>query len=123
MNEKRNFPLGEGRDPRLMQLFHESEHTHDDDAFVDVVMMRARKLRRRRSIVLLIGCVAALPAAWVLSAPFNDLAQALHGFVAQPIVDVGSSIGAPLIAPLNSVGSAVAIAALGLYAAYRRLFA
>lgn len=77
MNEKRSFPLDEGRDPRLMQLFHESERSHDD-ALVGLVMMRARKLRRRRSIVLLIGCVAVLPVALLLSAPLNDVAQKLR---------------------------------------------
>lgn len=123
MNDKRNFPLDEERDPGVMHLFAASEQALEDDAFVDGVMARARKLQRQRAIMLLAAIVAALPVTWVLSAPFNDLATALIGFAGQPIVAVDLKFAAPLVAPLNSFGSVLAIAAVGLYAAYRRLFA
>lgn len=115
--------MSDERDPLLETLFAEADRELDGGMFLAAVQARADALRRRRLAVVLVSCLAAAPALWLVGASLQQVLGALGELVSHPIADTESLLGAPMLSPLNSVGAAVALSLLALRALFKRLIA
>ncbi len=110
------------RDPKLASLFRDAEEEFADEAFTSRVMS-AIDIRRRRSIIgWVISGLVLVSCAWFLVLILQDAIFLLTQVLPETIVDIDARWAAQLLAPVNSVSGLVGLAALGLWAAFRKIF-
>lgn len=110
------------RDPQLASLFQSAEEDFPDEAFTSRVMS-AVEIRRRRSIITWVICGLLLAScAWFLVLVLQEAVFLLTQILPETIIDMDNRWAAQLLAPVNSVSGLLGLAALGLWAAFRKLF-
>lgn len=108
-------------DPVLQALFDAARNERIGNGFTRQVMVEVGK-SRRRTIALWIGvCLLAVVALWWLAGPVSGLVMLIAGLLPESLFDLGEGWIAVFLAPLNSVGTLIAVGVLGLYAVIRRL--
>jgi len=93
------------RDLTLQRLFDVASQDMSGTAFVDAVMLRIDKLRRKVVIGWAVAGLLLLPVGWLLAAPLLD-----EGLAAQ------------MFAPINSFSAIAAVAILGARVLYKKIF-
>ena len=114
--------MNEERRPNLERLFAAADRELEGDAFVALVMQRARVLRRRRLLAVLAVALLAVPVTWIAVGPFVEGLFSLMQALSRPLAGSGEGLASPAVLPMNTVGGALVLAALALRAAARRLF-
>ena len=111
------------RDPRLDALFDAAREELPGDEFAADVMGRVDRLRRRTLVGWAAVAVALLAGAWVLSGPLTHAAGLLTRLLPQSLVEVeaGNQLLVQLLAPVNSLGTVIALGLLGLWFAYKKI--
>jgi hypothetical protein len=112
----------EDRDPILQQLFRDAGRELPTDGFLDQVMARVDRTRRRS--VLAWCCVGAvlLASAWLLAGPLMSLAGIAMRVLPDSLVELDDNWVSQLISPVNSIAGVVALTFLGLRLVYRKIF-
>jgi hypothetical protein len=105
----------EPRNPDLQRWFANADVQLAGDEFVEAVLVRTERARRR-VIATRIGIGLGLALA---ALPFQDVMFTLAEI---PLVVVGDGWAVELVAPFNSVASVVSLAAIGLRMVYRKVF-
>ena len=111
------------RDAVIETLFSRAEENLAPDDFAERVMRRIDRSRRRSLAGWAIVGLAAAAGIWVLSGPLLQAVNLGLQILPESLFDVGDQTIAQVIAPLNSVAGPVGLGMLGLWGAYRKLFA
>ncbi len=110
------------RDPTLQKLFDVASQDMSDTAFVDEVMLRIDKLRRRVVIVWAAAGLLLLPVGWLLAAPLQDTVLLLSQILPKSLVELDEGLAAQMFAPINSFSAIAAVAILGSRVLYKKVF-
>jgi hypothetical protein len=112
------------RDPLLQELFELANRDLPDDEFVERVMSGIEALRRRAIIAWSGAGIVLAIAAWLLMPALVGAVNLLSRALSQSLVDVGepTALIGQVLSPLNSVAAVVAVAALLIVFAYRKIF-
>jgi hypothetical protein len=113
--------MNEERNPALERVFKAADENLDGEAFVADVMT-STNTRRAQLVIGLAVLVVAVPVAWLLSGPTNDILLWLTQFMSRPIAGTGEGFTGPAVLPMNNVGAALVLGLLALRAIARRLF-
>lgn len=112
------------RDPLLQKLFEIANHELPGEAFLAGIMAEIDALRRRAMIAWAVAGLVVAVAAWLLTpvvvAAVNLVSQALPQSLIE--IDDTSAIVSQILSPLNSVAAVVAVTALVIGFAYRKIF-
>ena len=112
------------RDPALQALFDTARAEFDRGQFEADVMARIER-DRRRSITSWIALLAAFAVvAWLFVPGVVTAINLVSQLLPQSLVDLdtaGSFFG-PILAPLNSVATMIALGLLGVWLLYRKVF-
>jgi len=111
------------RDLTLQTLFDVANQEMSDTAFVDEVMLRIDKLRRRAIIGWTVAGLLLLPVGWLVAAPLQDSILLLSQILPNSLVEVDEGLIAQVFAPINSFSAIAAVAILGTRALYKKIFA
>lgn len=114
--------MSEERHPGLTRLFAAADRELAGDEFVALVVQRTNVLRRRKLIAVLVAALLAVPVTWLAAEPFLEALSSMTQALPRPLAGSGEGITSPAVLPMNTVGGALALAALALRAAFRRLF-
>lgn len=114
--------MNEERSPTLERLFAAADRELESKEFVALVVQRTSVLRRRRVVALLAATLVAVPVAWLAAGPFVEALLSLMQALSRPLAGSGEGLSSPAVLPMNTVGGALALAALVLRAVVRRLF-
>jgi hypothetical protein len=112
------------RDPLLQQLFNLANRDFDGRAFIAGVMSEIDALRRRAIIAWAAAGLVLLVAAWLLTPTLVAAVTLLSQALPQSLVEIDepSALVGHVFSPLNSVAAIVAVAALAIVFAYRKIF-
>ena len=110
------------RDPQIASLFQKAEEDFPDEVFTSRVMSAVDNRRRRSIVGWVISGLVLVSCAWFLVLILQDAFFLLTQFLPETLVDVDNRWVARLLAPINSVSGLVGLGALGLWAAFRKLF-
>lgn len=114
--------MTEDRDPLLQSLFANAEQDLREETFTNQVMVRAGQLRRRSLVMWICVDLAIVICVWLLAAPLQAAVNLLLPSLTTSLVDLDNRLLAELLLPVNNVASVLALVAIGLRSAYRRLF-
>ena len=115
--------MSEKRDPHLERLFAAADRELAGEDFVALVLQRTTALRRRKLFAILAAAaVLALPVTWLAAGLFVEALFSVMQALSRPLAGSGQGIANPAVLPMNTVGGALALTALTLRAAVRRLF-
>ena len=112
------------RDPALQTLFDAAKTDFDEGPFVADIMAKV-DADRRRSVSTWIAVAAVLAAAaWFFVPGIVDTVGLVSRFLPQSLVELEmtGSVFEPIVAPLNSVSTIVALALLSVWLLYRKVF-
>ena len=112
------------RDPLLQKLFDIANQDLAGDAFIAGIMAQIDALRRRAIIAWSVAGVVLAVAAWLLTPTLVGAVSLLSQALPQTLIEVEdtSALVNQVFSPLNSVAAVVAIAALLIVYAYRKIF-
>ena len=112
------------RDPLLQKLFEIANRDLAGDVFIAGVMARIDAQRRRAIVAWSVGGVVLAVAAWLLMPFLIGAVSLLSQALPQTLIEVEdpSALVNLVFAPLNSVAAAVAVTALVVVYAYRKIF-
>jgi len=114
--------VSEKRHPNLERLFAAADRELAGEEFVALVMQRTTALRRRKLAAVLVAALLAVPVTWLAAGPFVEALLSVTQALLRPLAGSGQGITSPAVLPMNTVGGALALAALAVRAAVRRLF-
>jgi hypothetical protein len=112
------------RDPLLQKLFEIANQDLAADAFIAGVMGQIDALRRRAIIAWAVAGLVLGLAAWFLTPTVVGAVSLLSQLLPQTLVEIEdpSAIVSQVMSPLNSVAAVVAVTALAIVFAYRKIF-
>lgn len=110
------------QDPYIASLFESAEEDYPDEVFTSRVMSAVDNRRRRSIIGWVISGLVLVTCLWVLVLILQDAVFVLKQLLPSTFVDMDNRWAARFLAPVNSVSGIVGLAALGLWAAFRKLF-
>ena len=111
------------RDELLESLFDDANESLAPDDFADRVMLRIDRARRRSLAGWAIVGFAAVACAWMLSGPLLQAVNLGLQVLPESLFEVEDRTIAEVLSPLNSVAGAIGVGVLGLWTAYRKIFA
>ena len=111
------------RDALIESLFDDANENLAPDDFAARVMLDIDRARRRSLAGWAFVGLAAVACAWMLSGPLLQAVNLGLQVLPESLFEVDDRIVAAILAPLNSVAGAIGIAVLGLWTAYRKIFA
>jgi hypothetical protein len=111
------------RDPLLQKLFDIASQDIGGDAFIADLMSRIDALRRRALIAWATTALVLALAAWLLTPVMVGAVGLLSRALPQSLVEVDKPVAliGQLLSPLNSVAAVVAVTALVIVFAYRKI--
>lgn len=112
------------RDPLLQRLFDIANQDLAGDAFIAGVMAQIDALRRRAIIAWSVAGLVLAVAAWLLTPTLVGAVGLLSQALPQSLIEVEdtSAMVNQVFGPLNSVAAVVAVTALVIVYAYRKIF-
>jgi hypothetical protein len=110
------------RDLTLQRLFDVTSQDMSGTAFVDAVMLRIDKLRRKVVIGWAVAGLLLLPVGWLLAAPLQDTVLLLSQILPKSLVELDDGLAAQMFAPINSFSAIAAVAILGARVLYKKIF-
>ncbi len=112
------------RDPLLQKLFDIANQDLASEEFVAGVMAQIDALRRRAIIAWSVAGLVLAVAAWLLTPTLVGAVSLLSQALPQTLIDIEdtSTLVNQVFSPLNSVSALVAITALVIVYAYRKIF-
>jgi hypothetical protein len=112
------------RDPLLQRLFDLANHDLHGEAFIAGVMSQIDALRRRAIVAWIAAGLVLAVAAWLLTPTMVAAVGLLSQTLPQSLVEIDKppALVGHLLSPLNSVAAVVAVTALVVVFAYRKLF-
>jgi hypothetical protein len=110
------------RDLTLQRLFDIANQETNDTAFVDDVMLRINRLRRRVVIGWATAGLLLLPVGWLIAAPLQDSILLLSQILPNSLVELDEGLFAQVFAPINSFSAIAAVAILGTRVLYKKIF-
>jgi len=106
------------RDPVLQALFASPQEDLAGEVFTMRVMSQTDNLKSRATIRrVFIGLALGL-----LTIPLQELAVPLTQLMVVSLFDLDNLVLAQVLAPLNTVGSALSMVLLGMRVVYKRIF-
>ena len=106
------------RDPALQALFASPQEDLAGEVFTMRVMSQTDNLKSRATIRrVFIGLALGL-----LAIPLQELAVPLTQLMVVSLFDLDNLVLAQVLAPLNTVGSALSMVLLGMRVVYKRIF-
>ena len=109
------------RDAVLLELFTKADTTLDDDAFTESVLKRTYGLVMRLGLFAVGIVVVVLASALVMGLSPLTVAQQLSNVLTTSLIELGEGWMAWVLAPINSIGGALIIAAKGARMLYKRI--
>ena len=115
--------MSEQRDPQLEALFEAARADLSNDDFIAKVMADVEKQKRRTVLTWLVMAVVLAPVAWLLAGPLINAVNLVSEVMPVSLVELNSEWLRQLLAPVNSVAGAVALATVLALKLYRRITA
>ena len=109
------------RDPNIESLFQAAAKETPNGSFTERVMAQVGQRRRRTIIGWSIAAVVLVTCAWLAVLVLQDAVFLLSQILPPQIIDLGDTLAASFIAPLNSPTGLAGIAGLLIYLAFRKL--
>lgn len=110
------------RDLTLQRIFDTASQDMSGTAFVDEVMLRIDRLRRKVVISWAVAGLLLLPVGWLLAAPLQDTVLLLSQILPKSLVQVDEGFVAQMFGPINSFSAIAAVAILGARVLYKKIF-
>ena len=109
-------------DPNLLAMFDAAKEESLDDNFVDELMIRVDRDRRRGLIVW--AAVAAVVAliAYFVAGPVSATLQMVGNLLPTSLINIETAWVRDLLSPINSVAAALAIGVLLVRRFWRGIF-
>ncbi len=108
-------------DPNIESLFRASADELPNGSFTKHVMAEVENRRRRSMIGWSVVAVVLLVGAWLAVLSLQDAIFVVSELLPSQLIDLGDSMVAGSIAPLNSPTGLAGIAGLMIYLAFRKL--
>lgn len=110
------------RDPYIASLFHDAEEEFADDVFTSQVMSAVDNRTRRSIIGWVISGLVLASCAFFVVLILQDAIFVLKQLLPDTIIGMENRWFAQFLAPVNSVSGLIGLGALGVWAAFRKLF-
>ena len=110
------------RDQNLIDLFAQAEQQFDNDTFVDGVISRIDRERRKTLLVWIVLGLFIVTCVAAFAAPVIAAVSMVTQLLPASIVDIQTDWVRQLVSPINSVAAAVALILLGIIRFFRRVF-
>ena len=108
-------------DPRLQALFDQAEQTLDQEAFLHGVMARVDRNRHRLLAVWAALSIVMIAGLALLASPVIEALTMATKLLPVSLLDIETQWVRQLVAPVNSIAAAIAIAALAIRKFFRRI--
>ena len=108
-------------DPDLQALFAQARLSFERDAFVQNVMARIDRERRRTLILWASFGIAGIAVLGLLAAPVAEAVSMATRLLPVSLVDIETDWLRQLLAPVNSIAAATAISVLLIRKFFRRI--
>jgi hypothetical protein len=108
------------RDPGLEALFADAPKPEAGEAFTHAVMRRTRRVRWRMLALALLIPTLLLALLLAFSVPVGAAALWVVEVVATPLIDLPAGWWSLILAPLNTLGTALVVLARGIRLLARR---
>jgi len=108
-------------DPDILALFDEAPELEASPAFQSRVMEALNRQSRQRKLRWLAIDLLAVTLIWLASEPLQEFAMAMIPWMMSSLLELGDSLWAQLLAPVNNLASLLALGFLVGRSVYRRL--
>lgn len=108
-------------DPTIQALFDEAPAPEASPAFQSRVMAALNQQSRRRKLMWFALDLLAVIVIWLASEPLQEFAMAMIPWMMSSLLELGDSLWAQLLAPVNNLASVLALTVLLGRSVYRRL--
>lgn len=110
------------RDPYIESLFQSAEEDFAGEAFTSQVMSAVDNRRRRSIVGWVISGLVLASIAFFLVLILQDAVFMLKQLFPDTIIGVNNPWFAQFLTPVNSLSGVFGLGALGIWAAFRKLF-
>ncbi|MEQ8247845.1 MAG: hypothetical protein RID42_09185 [Alphaproteobacteria bacterium] len=114
--------MNDERDPSLQILFASADEPLEGTAFSRTVMVRVEAMRRRRLYARFGFFLAVIGLGALVGPSLINLAGLATVGLSTTVIDLGSSVFAQALLPLNNVATLLILAVAILFGAYRKVF-
>ena len=108
--------------PDLLAMFEAASKEPLDDGFVDALMTRIDRERRRGLLVWLVAAALVAVVVWLLAGPVTATLEMVGQVLPTSLINIETAWMRQLLSPINSVAAALAIGVLLIRRFWRRIF-